>query len=68
MPSCDKKTLCKGIPNTLIILYRICARVVIENMEEDNKLGIVLTPTGFYTQWECAKHAIYLIITKYIST
>ena len=46
-------------------MQKICVQAVIENMEETKMLGIVFIKTDYFIPWGCAKHAIYLTITRY---
>ena len=46
--------------------FRICAQAATESMEEVRMLLSVLTQIVSCTRWECVRHAILLIITRYI--
>ena len=49
------------VENTML---KICVLLAIENLEEINIPPIVNILIDYFIQWECAKHAIYLIIIK----
>ncbi len=49
----------------LLNLFRICALVATESMEEASMLGTVFTRKDFSIQWGCAKPAISQTIIRY---
>lgn len=63
----DKIRLCK-LPSALILIentmLRICVQAAIESMGGTRMPGSALTQIDFYTQWECARHAIFQTTIK----
>jgi hypothetical protein len=59
--SCLSRSALMSLESTM---PRICAPVAIANTVAVSLLPNALTTTGFFTLWECARHAISLIITR----
>jgi hypothetical protein len=49
----------------MLIKFRICVQAATESMEEVRMLLSALTLIASCTRWECVRHAILLIITRY---
>jgi hypothetical protein len=47
-------------------MQKTCVHRAIENMVETKMHGTVCTKIDFFTLWECVKHAILVITTKYV--